>query len=88
MFESACRMNSGVMFVLSAGSRALSQREPQSFSVDTPFASVDASVRPVFLFLPSSPVALFRFFFLFSLEFVPIAETNSGMHVNSVRVHA
>lgn len=32
MFESASRMNGGVMFVLSAGSRPLSQREPtQSF---------------------------------------------------------
>lgn len=35
MFESAHRMNSGAMFVLSAGSRLLSQREPQSLPVDT-----------------------------------------------------
>lgn len=34
MFESAHRMNSGAMFVLSTGSRLLSQRGPQSPPVD------------------------------------------------------
>lgn len=34
MFESAHCMNSGAMFVLSAGFRLLSQREPQSLPVD------------------------------------------------------
>jgi len=36
-------MNSGAMFVLSAGSRLLSQQEPQSFPVD-----VFSSFGPVF----------------------------------------
>lgn len=34
MFKCAHRTNSKVMFVLSAGSRLLSQREPQSLPVD------------------------------------------------------
>jgi len=34
MFESAHRMNSRAMFVLSTGSRLLSQREPQSLPVN------------------------------------------------------
>lgn len=53
MFESACRMNGGVMFVLSAGSRALSQREPpQSFFRRNPLFDLS------FLFYPDPPLFL------------------------------
>lgn len=50
MFESTRRMNSRVMFVLSAGSRALSQREPQSFFLFSSRPLSFLSIVPLFFF--------------------------------------
>ena len=74
MFESACRMNGGVMFVLSAGSRALSQREPpQSFfdgthSSPSRFFFIQLSPPPS-LSLSLSLILFFFFLFFFFFFF-------------------
>lgn len=73
IFEFTRSMNSRVMFVLSTGSRALSQREPQSFFLSS-------SSRPL-SFLSTVPL------FFFFLAFVLITKTHTQTINPEINLH-